>query len=245
MMNNDRKVALITGGTHGIGAAVAKQLASCGYDLALVARHDRQALIDELRLLGSNVLMITADLKSEEGCTKAVESAREMGRIDTIVHLAGGAVPGRLEDISVEAWEQAFDVHVHAVFHLSRAALPLMKKSGGSIVLVSSAAGLRGVKNALAYAVVKGALPQFARALAYELSDYGIRVNCVSPGIIRTRFQDMLSPEQAKNNIENRIPLHREGTPGQIADVIKLLVQHQYITGENVVVDGGLTMRIV
>ena len=110
---------------------------------------------------------------------------------------------------------------------------------------ISSAAGLRGVKNSLAYAVVKGAIPQFVRALAFELSDANIRVNCISPGVIRTRFQDYLTNEQIKNNIENRIPLHREGTPEDVADAICMLVKNNFITGENIVIDGGMTMRIV
>jgi NAD(P)-dependent dehydrogenase (short-subunit alcohol dehydrogenase family) len=101
------------------------------------------------------------------------------------------------------------------------------------------------VKNALAYATVKGAIPQFTRALAFELSDLNIRVNCISPGIIRTRFQDFLTPEQAKNNIDNRIPLHREGTPEDVAEAAHMLISNQFITGENISIDGGMTMRIV
>jgi NAD(P)-dependent dehydrogenase (short-subunit alcohol dehydrogenase family) len=121
-----------------------------------------------------------------------------------------------------------------------------MKQSGsGAIILISSAAGLRGVKNALAYAVVKGAIPQFSRALAFELSDDNISVNCVSPGVIRTRFQDFLTPQQAENNIKNRIPLHREGTPFDVASAITALIGNNFITGENIVIDGGMTMRIV
>jgi NAD(P)-dependent dehydrogenase (short-subunit alcohol dehydrogenase family) len=115
----------------------------------------------------------------------------------------------------------------------------------GAIVLLSSAAGLRGCLGALAYGVVKGALPQFARNLARELAPSGIRVNCVSPGVIRTPFQDFLTPEQVANNIANRIPLRREGSPQQVADLIVSLIQNDFITGENVVIDGGMSMRIV
>jgi 3-oxoacyl-[acyl-carrier protein] reductase/dehydrogenase/reductase SDR family protein 4 len=86
-------------------------------------------------------------------------------------------------------------------------------------------------------------LPQFARVLARELADYNIRVNCVSPGIIRTPFQDFLTPTQVENNINNRIPLHREGKPDDVARVILELVENDFITGEDVVIDGGMTMR--
>jgi len=140
----------------------------------------------------------------------------------------------------------AFAVHVHAVLHLVRAAAPHMKRRGeGAIILIGSAAGLRGCLGALAYGVVKGALPQFARGLARELADDRIRVNCVSPGVIRTPFQDALTPAQALNNIENRIPLHREGAPEDVAAMITALIENEFITGENMVIDGGMTMRIV
>src|SRR5581483_830844 len=97
--------------------------------------------------------------------------------------------PGSLEQVTDEAWMGAFAVHVHSVFFLARAAAPHMTHAGGgSIILLGSAAGLRGCLGALAYGVVKGALPQFARALARELADRNVRVNCVAPGVIRTPF---------------------------------------------------------
>jgi NAD(P)-dependent dehydrogenase (short-subunit alcohol dehydrogenase family) len=142
-------------------------------------------------------------------------------------------------------WMRAFDVHVHAVFHLCRHAVPLMTPRGeGAIVLLGSAAGSRGCLGALAYGVAKGAIPQFARALARELAPANIRVNSVSPGVIRTPFQDFLTPEQAKNNIENRIPLRREGHPEDVAAMIVSLIENEFITGEDVAIDGGMTMRI-
>ena len=108
---------------------------------------------------------------------------------------------------------------------------------GGIDVLVHNA-------GAAAYATVKGAIPQFTRVLAREMADHNIRVNCISPGVVRTRFQDMLTPAQVKNNLENRIPLHREGTPEEIAQVIEVLATNDFMTGSDVVIDGGLTMRI-
>jgi NAD(P)-dependent dehydrogenase (short-subunit alcohol dehydrogenase family) len=143
-------------------------------------------------------------------------------------------------------WYKAFDVHVHAVFRLARAAVPHMRLGGeGAIVLISSAAGHRGCLGATAYGVVKGVLPQFARVLARELADSNIRVNCVSPGIIRTPFQNNLTPQQVDNNLKNRIPLHREGKPEDVASAILEIVQNDFITGSDLVIDGGMTMRIV
>jgi 3-oxoacyl-[acyl-carrier protein] reductase/dehydrogenase/reductase SDR family protein 4 len=140
----------------------------------------------------------------------------------------------------------AFAVHVHSIFHLTRAAAPHLAAQGeGAIILIGSAAGLRGCLGALAYGVVKGALPQFARNLARELAGQRIRVNCVSPGVIRTPFQDFLTAEQVANNINNRIPLHQEGSPADVAKLIISLIENDFITGENVVIDGGMTMRMV
>ena len=110
--------------------------------------------------------------------------------------------------------------------------------------MISSVAGLRGVHFNLAYQVVKGALPQFARALAREVAGDNIRVNCVAPGIIRTRFHENMTPEQKQYNLEHRIPLHREGTPAQVATLIAEVATNDYVTGETFTIDGGLTMRI-
>lgn len=103
----------------------------------------------------------------------------------------------------------------------------------------------RGCKGATAYGVVKGAIPQFVRAVARELADLNIRVNAVAPGVIRTPLQGGLTAEQVANNLKNRIPLHREGTAQDVADAITLLITNEFMTGETVTVDGGMTMRIV
>jgi NAD(P)-dependent dehydrogenase (short-subunit alcohol dehydrogenase family) len=196
--------------------------------------------------LGRRSALILADMSRSEDAARAVEeTARQLGSPDILVHSAGGAVPGSLLEISPEAWHAAFDVHVHAIFYLCRAAIPAMRqKKEGAIVLISSVAGIRGVPFAPTYQVVKGALPQFARAMAREFADDNIRVNAVAPGVIRTRFHANMTAETKKNNLENRIPLHREGTPEQVAQVIAELIANDYITGETMVIDGGLTMRI-
>jgi NAD(P)-dependent dehydrogenase (short-subunit alcohol dehydrogenase family) len=246
-MELKNKVALITGGTHGIGAETALKLAAEGMKLSLVARNVDNVVKTQIESIGGTCIVINADLTNSEKCARVIEETiRQLGSVDILVHAAGSAAPGGLLTGAKEIWYKAFDIHIHAAFHLCMAAVPYMKKKKeGAIIFISSAAGVRGVKNALAYATVKGALPQFTRALAFELGDDNIRVNCVSPGVIRTRFQDYLTPEQVKNNIDNRIPLHREGTSEDVAEVISMLVKNDFITGENVVIDGGMTMRIV
>lgn len=245
------KVCLVTGGTSGIGAATAFALAAKGASIATLSRKGVAEVPDNLatiaRSYGAVVRSFQGDVADPDSCRNCVDQViRDLGRLDVLIHSAGGAVPGGLYDVTDENWMNAFDVHVHSIFHLTRAAAPHMAKQGeGAIILLGSAAGLRGCLGALAYGVVKGALPQFARSLARELAEDRIRVNCVSPGIIRTPFQDFLTQEQTANNINNRIPLHREGKPDDVAKVIVTLVENDFITGENLVIDGGMTMRIV
>lgn len=243
------KVCLITGGTRGIGAASAIDLAQRGADVALVGRvldDEAESVRRSVEETGRRCLLVSGDMAKPEDAARCVEeTVAAFGRLDVLIHSAGGPAPGSLLEITAETWYHAFDVHVHAIFHLCRAAIPhIQKNNEGAIILISSAAGLRGCLGAAAYGVVKGTLIQFTRVLAREMADSNIRVNCVAPGVIRTRFHDSMTPETYKNNIENRIPLHREGTSEQITQVITMLVENDFITGETVTIDGGLTMRI-
>ncbi|MEP6754103.1 MAG: SDR family NAD(P)-dependent oxidoreductase [Chthonomonadales bacterium] len=243
------KVCLITGGTRGIGAATAMDLAEQGAHIALVGREQHTEaieLVHRIQAMGRNAVLLLGDMGKPKDCQHVVdETVAVLGALDVLVHSAGGAVVGGLLDLTPEAWLAAFDVHVHAIFHLCRAAIPEMRTRGeGSIMLISSAAGVRGVKTNIAYQTVKGALPQMTRALAYEFADDNIRVNCVAPGIIRTDFHKAMSAEAQKHNLDNRIPLHREGTSEQVATLIRELLTNDFITGETVSIDGGMTMRI-
>jgi NAD(P)-dependent dehydrogenase (short-subunit alcohol dehydrogenase family) len=136
-------------------------------------------------------------------------------------------------------------VHVHAAYYLCRAALPLPRKNReGAIILVSSVAGIRGIGNAIAYGTVKGAILHFTRMLARDVADDNIRVNCVAPGVIRTRFHASMTPEAKAHNLAVRIPLHREGTAEDVAEAVRLLVANEFITGELLVIDGGCSMQV-
>jgi NAD(P)-dependent dehydrogenase (short-subunit alcohol dehydrogenase family) len=249
-MDLNGKVCLITGGTKGIGAAAALLFARRGANVAIMGRdlEDTEArdTRTRLELASGKSLVIRGDVGNPADADSAVRrTIDELGGIDVLVHSAGGPVPGGVLEIPPQTWYRAFDVHVHAVFHLCRAAVPRMKQQRrGAIVLVSSVAGIRGLKTNVAYQAVKGAIPQLARALAYELADDEIRVNCVAPGVIRTAFHKEMPDAVKKNNLENRIPLHREGTPEQVASLVRELVENEYVTGETFTIDGGLTMRI-
>lgn len=243
------KVCLVTGGNSGIGASTSVRLVRQGAQVVVVCRRGgpQPRCLDSAEIGGGAIRYLKADVADPAACRDCVDRvAREFGRIDVVVHAGGGPAPGGIYTVTEEDWMYAFAVHVHAVFHLVRAAAPHMaKQGGGAVVLLGSAAGLRGCLGALAYGVVKGALPQFARSLARELAEQKIRVNCVSPGVIRTPFQDHLRPEQVADNIENRIPLHREGKPEEVAQLIEAILENDFVTGENFVIDGGMTMRIV
>jgi NAD(P)-dependent dehydrogenase (short-subunit alcohol dehydrogenase family) len=244
------KVSLVTGGTKGIGAATAILFAEKGSDIAIVARNIQDDTAKEtqrrIEATGRRCLMFGADMAKAEDATAAVErTLSELGALDVLVHSAGGLVTGGLLEVSPKNWYAAFDVHVHAVFHLCRAAVPSMKKKHeGAIILISSSAGKRAIRTNLAYQAVKGALPHLTRGLAYELADDNIRVNCVAPGVIRTAFHDAMPAAVKENNLKNRIPLHKEGTSEQCASLIREMVENEYITGETFSIDGGLTMRI-
>lgn len=248
-MDLRQKVALVTGGTRGIGAACAVELARRGATLSLVGRHmdDEATRTKELvEAEGRRCHLVSADLAQASDAERCVrETAEALGDVDVLVHSAGGLVAGSLMEVTTEAWMEGFDVHVHAAFHLCRGVVPGMrKKKEGSILLISSVAGIRGVKMHIAYQAVKGVLPQLARGLAFELADDNIRVNCVAPGIIRTRFHEKMTEKQKRHNLDNRIPLHREGTSEQVASLGVELITNEYITGETMTIDGGLTMRI-
>lgn len=241
--------SLITGGTRGIGAATAIAFAERGSNIAIVARRiddEADRVAGKIESLGRKCLLIHGDMAKPQDATACVEqTVKQFGTIDLLIHSAGGPVNGGLLDLTPEAWQSAFDVHVHAIFHLCRAAIPVMqKKKQGSIVLISSTAGIRGIRSNVAYQTVKGAIPQFTRALAFEFADDNIRVNCVAPGVVRTDFHAKMTPETRKHNLDNRIPLHREGTPEQVATLIREVATNDYISGETFVIDGGLTMRI-
>jgi NAD(P)-dependent dehydrogenase (short-subunit alcohol dehydrogenase family) len=243
------KRALVTGGTKGIGAAIAIDLAQQGCDVAINGRHDdaqMAAVRQAVEATGRKCVSIIADVAQPEDIDRLVREAEAgLGGLDVLVHSAGGASLGRIDDCSPEQWKETFDVHVHAAYFLCRRALPTMRQAGeGAIVFISSVAGIRGVPAHIAYGVVKGAMLQFTRCLARDEADHNIRVNCVAPGIIRTRFHDSMTPEAKAHNLAVRIPLHREGTQEDVAEAVRMLVTNDFITGEVVVVDGGSSMQV-
>jgi len=241
---------LITGASRGIGKATAIAFAKRGARLAINYLDKREAADETAaacRAAGApEVLVIPCDVAdATQVKAMAAQIGQAFGKLDVVFSNAGYGAGGKLMDVSEEDWDRAFAVHVKGAFLVCRETIPLLRKSPeASIVITSSVAGLRGLPAAITYGTVKGALLQFTRCLAWELADENIRVNAVCPGIIRTDFHAAMTAETKQHNLDNRIPLHREGQPEQIAEAVLHLVDNSYITGQELVVDGGLTMRI-
>jgi len=241
-------VAIITGGTRGIGAAIGAELARRGARLVVNGRNSDDEVAENLAALNAltEVEVVRGDASDPAVATALADAARSrFGRIDFAVAAAGGPAPGKITDLEADAWMRTFDIHVHAVFHLFKAVHEGLAAQGGGFLMVGSAAGIRGCPGTVAYQVVKGALPQFARALARDHGAEGIRVNVIEPGIIRTRFHQAMTPEAEKNNLDNRIPLKRFGKPDDVATASVELLTNPFITGETLVIDGGMSMRMV
>lgn len=248
-MNLSGKRALVTGGTKGIGAAIAIDLARQGCDVAINGRHDDEAAAvvrQTVASAGRRCITLPADVARPDEVDRIVrETEAQLGGLDILIHSAGGPSWGTIDACTPEQWKATFDVHVHAAYFLCRRALPAMRTAGeGAVILVSSVAGIRGCPNAIAYGTAKAAIVHFTRMLARDEADHNIRVNCVAPGIIRTRFHDSMAPEAKAHNLAVRIPLHREGTAEQVAEAVRLLVTNDFITGELLVIDGGCSMQV-
>lgn len=243
-------VVVVTGGTSGIGLATARQLGRRGANLVVNARNaPPPTVLADLEATAGGAgrcVFVAGDVRKPETASRIAATAIEaFGRIDAAVHAAGGPVSGTALSLGYDDWLDAFDVHVNSTFHLFRALHGALAASRGSMTLLSSAAALRGCPGTIAYQTVKAALIQMARALARDHAVEGIRVNCVAPGIIRTPFHAGMTEETQRNNLENRIPLGREGTPEQVASLILQLITNEFITGETMAIDGGMSMRMV
>jgi NAD(P)-dependent dehydrogenase (short-subunit alcohol dehydrogenase family) len=241
-------VAIITGGTRGIGAAIGAALAERGVRLVINGRTSDEEVEENLKTLRglTEIEMLHGDAADPAIADELAKTARaRFGRIDYAVAAAGGPAPGKVTDLTAEQWMAAFDVHVHAVFHLFRAVHSGLAERGGGFLMIGSVAGVRGCPGAVPYQVVKGALPQFARALARDHGEEGIRVNVIEPGIIRTRFHRAMTQEAERDNLGRRIPLKRFGKPEDVATAAVELLTNPFITGETLVIDGGMSMRMV
>jgi 3-oxoacyl-[acyl-carrier protein] reductase len=250
MADQERRVALVTGGSRGIGRAIALALARTGHTIALNyrARADEAAqAIAEIEGAGGAARAFAADVAAASECRRLVSDVLQgMRRIDVLVNNAGIALPGvRMADIAAQDWERVLRVNVDAPFHLVQSVLPHMRARGsGSIVNLSSNVTNRMPVAGGVYAVSKAALEAFTRILAREEGANGIRVNAVGPGPIRTEMLaeslQKMGPERAEAFVRS-VPLGRMGEPEEIAAMVAFLVSDSasYVTGQVIFVNGG------
>jgi 3-oxoacyl-[acyl-carrier protein] reductase len=233
------KRALVTGGSRGIGAAIARELAEAGADVVLSYRSGKDDAEAVARDAGAEA--VAADVSDPEQAKALVERA---GELDILVNNAGLTRDGLLARMSDEDWREVIDTNLGGVFHTCRAAARgMMKRRGGAIVNVSSIVGLHGNPGQTNYSASKAGIIGFTKALARELGNRGVRANVVAPGYVDTRLTDVLGGELKEAMLANT-PLGRFGAPQDVAGAVRFLCSDEasFITGDVLLVDGGLGM---
>lgn len=252
----DGKYAFVTGASGGIGRATAFELARRGARVAIHYFRNRSgaeqtalAITQELSSR-SEVPLIQGDLSNADGARRVVEAAEKaLGRLDVLVNNAGDLIERRpLVELNDQLWQGVLGANVTSALFCCQAAVPgmLQRKSGAIVNLSSLAAWNGGGVGAAPYAAAKGALVSLSKALAKELAPHGIRVNCVSPGLIdNTEFHARFTARDAFENIAKTVPLGRAGRPEEVAKVIAFLASDDasYLVGETIEVNGGMYMR--
>jgi len=239
------KVALVTGAASGIGKATALQFAREGAVVSIVDTNLEGAKVvaKEIEALNGKAVAIQCDVSNEEQANQAVkETEAKLGNVDILVNCAGMFVGNNfLGDIVTDDWQRMLDVHCSGTFFFSRAVINSMKE-GGRIVNISSIDGVQGQVLGIHYAAAKSALIGFTKTLALEVGPKGITVNAIAPGVIRTPMGQMLI--DAAPDFDKEIPARRHGEPEDIAELATFLASPgaSYITGQIIVVDGGLTL---
>jgi len=240
--------AIVTGGSRGIGKAIALRLAADGADIAFTYHSNENAANDtvkEIEAIGRKVVAIKADSSSSEGATNVVENAlAAFGKIDILINNAGITRDTLLMRMSEEDWDAVIDTNLKGVFLLTKAAIrPMMSAKRGKIITISSVVGIVGNPGQTNYCASKAGVIGFSKSLAKEIGSRGITVNVVAPGYIETDMTEKLNEVQRKA-IMDMIPLKRIGRPDEVAGLVSFLSSSDadYITGETIKVDGGMAM---
>ena len=241
------KVAIVTGGSRGIGKAVVNLLASSGAKVVVNYVRDEAAATATVALAreyGADAIAIQADVAQLTDATRLVnETLERFGRIDFLICNAGIWEGGPVESMSEELWDKTIDINLKGTWSVCRAAVPIMKQQTfGRIVIVSSTAGQRGEAFVSNYAASKGGQISFTKSLSTELASFGINVNCVAPGWVETEMtSEVFEDKEGLETILSTIPRGRMATPEEIAGPIVFLCSEwaNHITGEILNVNGG------
>lgn len=244
----DNKVALVTGGTRGIGRKIAEKFAENGYNLVLnyvSSNVDLEVIKEAFKKYNNSVLILKADVSKYEECENIVKEAiNKFGKVDVLVNNAGITKDGLIAMMKEENFSKVIDVNLKGTFNMCRNLVPyMMKNKSGNIVNISSVVGIVGNAGQSNYAASKAGVIGFSKALAKELAGRNIRVNAVAPGFIDTDMTSILS-DKVKENIYLQIPLKRMGKAKEVANVVYFLSSEEssYITGQVINVDGGMVM---
>lgn len=237
------RVAIITGGGSGIGAATARVLASRGATVVICGR--RQEKLDEVAASADGIVTRILDVTDRKAVTELVDGvAEDLGRLDVLVNNAGIGPSGRADETSDDDWDALLATVLTGAFVASRAALPHLQRSGGSIVNVSSVSGIGGDWGGASYNAAKGALTNLTRAMALDHAGDGIRVNAVAPSFTATEMTSGMDEDQdLMARFRDRLPMGRPAEPEEVATVIAFLASSDaaYVNGVVIPVDGGLS----
>lgn len=244
----ENRVALVTGGSRGIGRACVLRLAEQGHDVAFTYRDNEQAAAEVAKLAAEydvTALPLRAEMADADAVRAMVQQvADELGPIDALVTSAGITRDNPLVMMSDEDWHAVLDVNLDGVYHTCRAVIfEMMKRRSGSIVNLSSVAGVYGNATQTNYSAAKAGIIGFSKALAKETARYGIRVNVVAPGFVETDMTAGLSDKVREKSLA-QVPLNRFGTADEVADLVAFVASDRaaYITGSVLNVDGGSTL---
>lgn len=243
-----KKVAIVTGGTRGIGRSIVIALANEEVDIAFTYVKNKSladSLVEEVSKIGRRAVPIQMDVRDYEGSKTLVEKVKEeFGRLDILVNNAGITRDRTLMMMSKEDWAEVIDTDLTGVFNTTRACIiTFLKQKSGNIVNISSIGGIHPIPGQVNYSAAKAGVIGFTKSLAGEVAPYNIRVNAVAPGFIETDMTGTLSGKYKERLLEV-IPAGRFATPEEVARVVIFLVsdKSQYITGQVIQIDGGLGM---
>ena len=244
------KVALVTGGSKGLGKAMARGLAEVGADLVISSRHEdelKTALAEILQGTGRRGHYVVADMtKRAEASRLAAAALKHFGRVDILINNAGTNRPQAVEDIKDQDWDEVLEINLGSVMALTRALIPQMKeRRWGRIIHISSILGLVSNAGRAAYSATKAALIGMAKANAVELGPFNITVNCLAPGPFLTDLPGRLLSDADKQRMAQMTALGRWADPKELVGPALLLASDagSYLTGETIVVDGGYLAR--